>query len=246
MARYRLLLEYDGSAFQGWQRQSNGPSVQQALEEALQALTGERVTIVAAGRTDAGVHAIAQVAHLDLARDFEPERLAGGLNHHIRAHAIAVLEARRTEQRFHARFSATGRRYLYRILDRRAPPVLDSTRVWHIPTSLEAERMQEAAGALIGRHDFTSFRASECQANSPLKTLDHLEVRRRGGEVQIIAAARSFLHHQVRNITGTLVRIGSGKEPVAYARKALEARDRSAAGPTAPAHGLYLVEVTYG
>ncbi len=245
MPRYRLTLEYDGRGFVGWQRQASGLSVQQALEEAVAAFCGERVTAVAAGRTDAGVHALAQVAHVDLARDFPPERVMGALNAHLRPHPVAVLEARRAGPGFHARFSATERRYLYRILNRRAPPALERGRVWHVIRPLDAERMQEAASLLVGRHDFTSFRDSQCQAASPLKTLRRLHVRRCGEIVEIHAAARSFLHHQVRNMVGTLVLVGGGRRPIAWVAEVLAARDRSRAGPTAPAEGLYFAGVGY-
>ncbi len=246
MPRYRLTLEYDGRAFVGWQRQATGPSVQEVLEEAIAAFCGERTTVCAAGRTDAGVHALAQVAHVDLARTFPPERVAGALNAHLRPHPVAVLEARRVSEDFHARFSATERRYLYRILNRRAPPALERGRVWHVARPLDAERMQEAAGLLVGRHDFSSFRDSQCQARSPLKTLRHLHVRRSGEIVEIRAAARSFLHHQVRNMVGTLVLVGGGKRPVGWVAEVLAARDRRRAGPTAPAEGLYFAGVEYG
>ncbi len=245
MPRYRLTLEYDGRGFVGWQRQASGLSVQQALEEAVAAFCGERVTAVAAGRTDAGVHALAQVAHVDLARDFPPERVMGALNAHLRPHPVAVLEVRRAGPGFHARFSAAERRYLYRILNRRAPPALERGRVWHVIRPLDAERMQEAASLLVGRHDFTSFRDSQCQAASPLKTLRRLHVRRCGEIVEIHAAARSFLHHQVRNMVGTLVLVGGGRRPIAWVTEVLAARDRSRAGPTAPAEGLYFAGVGY-
>ncbi len=245
MPRYRLTLEYDGRGFVGWQRQARGLSVQQALEEAVAAFCGERTTVFAAGRTDAGVHALAQVAHVDLARDFPPERVMGALNAHLRPHPVVVLEARRVTTDFHARFSATERRYLYRILNRRAPPALDRGRVWHVGRPLDAERMQEAATLLVGRHDFTSFRDSQCQARSPLKTLRRLYVRRHGEIVEIHAAARSFLHHQVRNMVGTLALVGSGRKPIAWVAEVLAARDRRCAGPTAPAEGLYFAGVDY-
>ena len=245
MPRYRLTLEYDGRGFVGWQRQADGRSVQQLLEEAVAAFCGERVTAVAAGRTDAGVHALAQVAHIDLTREFPPERVMGALNAHLRPHPVVILEARRTGDDFHARFSATERRYLYRILNRRAPPALERGRVWHVIRPIDAERMQEAASLLVGRHDFTSFRDSQCQAASPLKTLRRLYVRRCGEIVEIHAAARSFLHHQVRNMVGTLVLVGTGRRPVGWVAEVLAARDRRHAGPTAPAEGLYFAGVRY-
>lgn len=246
MTRWRLLLEYDGGPFQGWQRQGNAPTVQGVLETALAAFTGEAPTATAAGRTDAGVHALAQVAHLDLVRDWLPERLLGALNFHLRPHPVAVLSARVVSPDFHARFSCTGRRYLYRILARRSPPALERHRVWHVPVPLDAEKMHVAAQALVGRHDFTSFRASECQSNSPVKTLGGIHVARAGDLILLRLWARSFLHHQVRNIVGTLKTVGEGKAPLDHLRAVLDARDRSAAGQTAPPDGLFLEAVEYG
>lgn len=245
MRRWRLLIEYDGGPFVGWQRQASGLAVQAVIEEAVARLTGETAVVVGGGRTDAGVHALGQVAHLDLEKDFVPERLMGGLNAHLRPHPVAVLEVRAAPEGFHARFSARARRYLYRILDRRAPPTLERGRVWHLPRRLDAERMHEAAQALVGRHDFTSFRASECQAASAVKTLDLLHVRRVGAVVEVRAVARSFLHHQVRNIVGTLVRVGLGEADPGWPARVLAARDRRAAGPTAPACGLFLERIDY-
>jgi tRNA pseudouridine38-40 synthase len=245
MPRWRLLLEYDGGPFQGWQRQGDAPTVQGAVEAAVLACAGEVVTIFAAGRTDAGVHALGQVAHLDLARDWRPERLAGALNFHLRPAPIAVLEAREAPPGFHARFSCTCRRYLYRILTRRSPPALERGRVWHVPVDLDAERMHVAAQALVGRHDFTSFRSSECQSRSPVKTLGGVHIARRGELIDCRLWARSFLHHQVRNLIGTLKTVGEGKAPVGHAREVLEARDRRAAGQTAPAGGLLLEAAEY-
>ncbi len=239
MPRYQVILEYDGSPFVGWQRQRNGLSVQEALERAVEAFSGERVVAVAAGRTDAGVHALAQSAHFDLRRPFPPERVAGALNAHLRPLPVAVLEARCVSPAFDARFSAVERAYVYRILNRRAPPALERNRVWHLVRRLDAERMHDAAQLLVGRHDFSSFRASECQARSAVKTLSGLYVLRRGEVVEIHAAARSFLHHQVRNMVGSLVLVGEGARPVSWLRDVLAARDRRAAGPTAPPHGLY-------
>ncbi len=245
MPRYRLTLEYDGTPFRGWQRQAEGPSVQAALEEALLRCAGEAVEATAAGRTDAGVHARGQVAHVDLARDWAPERLAAALNAHLRPLPVAVLEARLAAPGFHARFDAVRRRYRYVILNRRAPPALAAGRCWHVPVPLEAEHMHEAAQALVGRHDFTSYRSSECQAPSPVKTLDLVHVARRGERVEIRLAARSFLHHQVRNIVGTLRLVGEGKADAGHAGRVLAARDRGAAGQTAPAAGLCLEGVDY-
>jgi tRNA pseudouridine38-40 synthase len=243
--RYKLTLEYDGGGFVGWQRQANGLSVQQALEEAVERFCGETVASVAAGRTDAGVHATGQVAQIDLTREVAPGTLRDALNFHLKPLPVSVLSAERAPEGFHARFSAVQRRYLYRIVNRRAPLALDAGRAWRVPQPLDAEKMHRAAQALVGRHDFTSFRASLCQAASPVKTLDLLEVARCGEEITIRAEARSFLHHQVRNMVGSLRLVGEGRWSEADIARALEARDRSAAGPTAPAHGLYLIEVRY-
>jgi len=245
VTRWRLLLEYDGGGFSGWQRQDNAPSVQAALEAAVLAFCGEAATVQAAGRTDAGVHATGQVAHLDLAREASADTLRDALNFHLKPQPVAVLAAEAAAADFHARFSATGRRYLYRILDRRAPAVLDRGRVWWLPRVLDAEAMQAGADRLVGHHDFSSFRAAECQAASPVKTLDRLRVARAGAEIRVEAAARSFLHHQVRNLVGTLKLVGEGKWSPDDVNRALEARDRRAAGPTAPPEGLYLTGVDY-
>jgi len=245
VTRFRLTLEYDGAGFVGWQRQDNGPSVQQALEDAVFAFCGERVTAVAAGRTDAGVHALGQVVHLDIARAVAVETVRDAVNYHLRPAPIAVLAVEAAAADFHARFSAVERAYLYRIVNRRAPLALDRGRAWGVAAPLDAAAMAEAARALVGRHDFTSFRAASCQAASPVKTLDVLEVARAGAEVRVAARARSFLHHQVRNMVGTLKLVGEGKWSAADVAAALAARDRSAAGPTAPPGGLYLVEVRY-
>lgn len=246
MPRYVLLVEYDGAGFVGWQRQETGPSVQQALEEAAAPLAPhDPVVAVAAGRTDAGVHAEAQVAHLDLARDLDPMRLCEALNFHLGAQPVSVLRAARAAEEFHARFSAVGRAYRYDILDRRGRPALAAGRVWHVKRRLDEGAMQAAAALLVGRHDFTSFRAAACQAASPVKTLDRLEVVRDGDLVRVIAEARSFLHHQVRNMVGTLKLVGEGRWTAAGVAAALAARDRSAAGPTAPAQGLTLTAVRY-
>lgn len=245
MPRYKLTLEYDGGPFRGWQRQSEGDSVQQALEDAVRGFCGEDVQVVAAGRTDAGVHAKGQVAHLDLTRTVTPETLRNALNHHLRPRPVAVLEAVVVGDDFHARFSAKARHYLYRIVNRRAPLALEAGRAWQVPTPLDAEIMHEAAQRLVGQHDFTSFRSALCQAKSPVKTLDRLTVRRLGDRLEIMAHARSFLHHQVRNMVGTLKLIGEGRFAVSHIEAALAARDRAAAGPTAPACGLYLIRVDY-
>ncbi|SRR5258706_3885320 len=243
--RYRLTLEYDGGPFVGWQRQENGPSVQGALEEAIFALSGERVAVNGAGRTDAGVHALGQVAHFDLAKSFAPDKLRDALNHHLRPDPVAVREADEVAADFHARFSARCRHYLYRIVCRRAPLVLDRGHAWQIMRALDVDLMHRAALSLVGRHDFTTFRAAECQANSPVKTLDRLDVRHVAEEIHIEASARSFLHHQVRSMVGSLKLVGEGKWPPEKLAEILEARDRSQCGPVAPPEGLYLVRVDY-
>jgi tRNA pseudouridine38-40 synthase len=245
MARYKLTLEYDGRGFVGWQRQDNGPSIQQALEDAIERFSGERVAVTGAGRTDAGVHALGQVAHFDLAAARDPDEVFGALNYHLKPAAIAVLATEAADDDFHARFSAIGRRYRYRIVNRRAPLTLSAGRAWWVPAALDAEAMNEAAQGLVGRHDFTSFRASQCQAKSPVKTLDSLVVARRGEVIEILASARSFLHNQVRNMVGSLALVGEGKWTGADLAAALAARDRTAAGPCAPPEGLYLVAVDY-
>ena len=243
--RYRLTLEYDGTPFVGWQRQDNGPSVQGALEAAIEKLSGERVTVTGAGRTDAGVHALGQVAHFDLVKTFEPGKVRDALNYHLRPDPVSVLDAAEANEEFHARFSAVGRHYLFRILNRRSPPALDVDKVWHVSSRLDAETMHAAAQFLVGHHDFTTFRAAECQAQSPVKTLDRLDVSQRGEEIHIEASARSFLHHQIRSFAGTLKLVGEGKWQPREVKKALEARDRAACGPVAPPEGLYLVKVDY-
>jgi tRNA pseudouridine38-40 synthase len=245
VTRFKLTLEYDGGAFVGWQRQDNGPSVQQALEEAVVKFCGETVQTVAAGRTDAGVHARGQVVHVDLAKATTPEQVRDALNFHLKPAPVSILAAEVAAVDFHARFSAKARLYRYRIVNRRAPLAIDRGRAWLVGTPLDAAAMHDAAQLLVGHHDFTSFRAALCQAASPMKTLDVLEVTRAGEEVQIRARARSFLHHQVRNMVGTLKLVGEGRWSKDDVARALAARDRSAAGPTAPAEGLYLTEVWY-
>ncbi|WP_129792847.1 tRNA pseudouridine(38-40) synthase TruA [Sphingosinicella sp. CPCC 101087] len=245
MTRFRLTVEYDGGPFMGWQRQAHGPSVQQAIEEAIRAITHESVTLHAAGRTDAGVHALAMTAHVDIARPITPFRLADGINAKLRPLPVAILAAREVSEDFHARFSCIGRRYLYRIANRRAPLALDAGRAWRVPVVLHADEMNRAAQLLVGRHDFTTFRSAHCQAESPVKTLDRLTVRRMGEEIEIEAAARSFLHHQVRSMVGCLELVGRGKWTAADLKAALEARDRAALGFNAPPDGLYFVEALY-
>jgi tRNA pseudouridine38-40 synthase len=245
MPRYKLVIEYDGAPFVGWQVQENGPSVQGALEAAVAAFCGEAASVRGAGRTDAGVHALGQVAHLDLAREWDADAVRDAINAHLRPHPIAVLSAEPVAAAFDARFSARQRHYLYRIIDRRAPLALERSRAWRIPRPLDAQAMHAAAQRLVGRHDFTTFRAAECQAKSPIKTLDRLDVERLGDEVRIHASARSFLHHQVRSMVGSLAWVGEGKWSAADLAHALEARDRAACGPVAPPDGLYLVRVEY-
>ena len=245
MTRFKLTLEYDGGVFVGWQRQDNGPSVQQALEEAVTAFCGERARVHGAGRTDAGGHALGQVAHLDLEKPTKAETLRDAVNHHLKPAPVAVLAAEVAAADFHARFSATERRYLYRIVNRRAPLALERGRAWWVPRPLDAAAMHAAAQVLVGKHDFSSFRASECQARSPVKTLTGIEVSRLAEAIEIRARAPSFLHHQVRNFAGTLRLVGEGKWSAAKVEAVLAARDRSAAGQTAPAEGLYLTAVGY-
>ncbi len=245
MTRYKLVLEYDGGDFVGWQRQDNGPSVQAALEAAIEGFCGERVSAMAAGRTDSGVHALGQVAHIDIAKPCDATRVREALNFHLKPAPVAVLSAEAVTGDFHARFSAIRRRYLYRIVNRRAPLALERGRAWLVPQPLDAEAMHAAAQILVGHHDFSTFRAVQCQAKSPVKTLDRLDVSRAGDQIRIAAEARSFLHRQVRNMVGTLKLVGEGKWRAAQVGAALEKRDRGAAGPTAPAQGLYLVGVDY-
>lgn len=245
MNRYKITLEYDGHGFVGWQRQENGPSVQQAVEQAIARFCGETVKVFAAGRTDTGVHALGQVAHFDLSRTAEADTVRDAINFYLKPAAVVVLKAETAPTDFHARFSARERFYLYRITNRRVPPALDRGRTWWIPIPLDAQAMADAATVLTGRHDFTTFRASICQARSPVKTLDSLEVDRNGEEIHIKARARSFLHRQVRNMVGSLKLVGEGKWTAEDVRNALRARDRARGGPTAPAEGLYLASVTY-
>jgi tRNA pseudouridine38-40 synthase len=245
VTRWRLTIEYDGGPFMGWQRQDHGPSVQQTLEEALERMTGDKAAFTAAGRTDAGVHALAMAAHADVTRPLTAHRLREGLNALVRPQPVAVLDAEPVADDWHARFSCVGRRYLYRIINRRAPPALDSGKVWHIAVPLDVEAMREGAAQLVGRHDFTTFRSAHCQSDSPVKTLDRLEVARVGEEIHVSAAARSFLHHQVRSMVGCLALVGRGQWTPDNMRTALEAADRSALGLNAPPQGLYFVEAVY-
>ena len=245
MTRWRLTVEYDGGPFMGWQRQDHGPSVQQSLEEATERMTGEAVRLHCAGRTDAGVHALAMTAHVDIEKHVTPFRLREGINALVRPAPVSVLAAQEAEPDFHARFSCIGRRYLYRILNRRAPPALEKGKVWHIGKPLDVDAMTQGAAHLVGHHDFTTFRSVHCQSESPLKTLDKLTVERAGDEIHIRAAARSFLHHQVRSMTGCLALVGLGRWSPDDVKRALVAKDRAALGLNAPPEGLYFVEALY-
>ncbi len=245
MTRFALTLEFDGTPFFGLQRQSNGPSVQQAVEAAVQATTGEAATLHAAGRTDAGVHALAMRAHVDVAKPIEAFRLMEALNHHLRPAPVAVLDCQVVPDDWHARFTCIGREYLYRIANRRAPLTLDANRAWQVPQPLDADAMHHAAQSLVGHHDFTTFRSVHCQSQSPIKTLDLLSVERVGDEVQIRAAARSFLHHQVRSMVGCLALVGMGRWREDQIAEALAARDRAELGLNAPSEGLYFVRALY-
>ena len=245
MPRYKLIIEYDGTPFVGWQAQDNGPSVQALITDAIAAFAGERPAVQGAGRTDAGVHALGQVAHVDFAKDWDDHTVRDALNFHLRPQPIAILAAAHAADDFDARFSAVKRHYLYRISNRRSDLALEVNRAWRVPRPLDAVLMHEAAQRLLGRHDFTTFRAAECQAKSPVKTLDRLDVAREGEEVRIRAVARSFLHHQVRSMVGSLVHVGEGKWSGDDLAAALAARDRTACGQVAPPQGLYLVRVDY-
>lgn len=245
MPRYRITIEYDGTPFVGWQIQASGLSVQGELVRAIGQFSGEAVSVRGAGRTDAGVHALGQVAHFDLARTWEAFKIREALNFHLKPHPIAVLDCALVPEDFDARFSATARHYLYRILNRRAPPALDRNRVWWLPMPLDAAAMHEAAQQLVGQHDFSTFRAAACQAKSPVKTLDRLDVTMAGAEIHVRASARSFMHSQVRSMVGSLKLVGARRWSASDLAAALAARDRSACGPVAPAHGLYLTGVDY-
>jgi tRNA pseudouridine38-40 synthase len=245
MPRYKLTIEYDGTPFVGWQVQDNGMSVQGVVADAVLAFAGERAAVGGAGRTDAGVHALGQVAHVDLAKEWPPDTVRDALNAHLRPHPVAVLLAERVADDFDARFSAIRRHYRYRIINRRADLALEVQRAWRVPRPLDATAMHDAAQRLVGRHDFTTFRSTECQAKSPVKTLDRLDVTRDGDGVDVIAVARSFLHNQVRSMVGSLVHVGEGKWSTDDLAAALAARDRTACGQVAPPQGLYLVRVEY-
>ena len=245
MPRYKLIVEYDGRPFAGWQIQADQLTVQGLLTAAVEALSGDKTLVQGAGRTDAGVHARAQVAHADLTKEWDTDTIRDGLNAHLRPHPIAILAAERAADDFNARTSAIRRHYLYRIINRRADLTLEAGRAWRVPRPLDAAAMHKAAQRLIGKHDFTTFRSTECQAKSPVKTLDILEVERSGEDVYVTSVARSFLHNQVRSMVGSLVPVGEGKWNPDDLVKALEARDRAACGPVAPSDGLYLMKVEY-
>ncbi len=246
MSRFKITIEYDGTDYVGWQRQANGRSVQGEIEAALTRLTGEAPSVNGAGRTDKGVHALGQVAHFDLSESrLSTDTIRDGLNAHLRDETIVILDVAAVADEFDARFSATARHYRYRILNRRVPPAIDRNRVWHVPRPLDIDPMREGAKALIGHHDFTTFRSADCQAKSPMKTLDRLELTGDGDEIVVEASARSFLHSQVRSMVGTLARVGSGAWPVERVAEVLEARDRAACGALAPPCGLYLLSVDY-
>ena len=245
MSRWRITVEYDGGPFVGWQRQDNGPSVQEAIEQAITGFCGEEVQVTGAGRTDSGVHALAQVAHFDLAREASADTVRDAINFHLKPRPVAVLDALPVAADFHARFSAVERAYRYRIVNRRVPLTFEAGRAWQVAVPLDAVAMGEAAEALVGRHDFTSFRAAQCQADSPVKTLDEITVARDADLITFDVRARSFLHNQVRIMVGTLRQVGEGKWSKGDVARALGAHDRAAAGPTAPPCGLYLAAVRY-
>ncbi len=245
MARFKLTIEYDGGPFQGWQRQDHAETVQGAMETAALRLNGSPVTVYGSGRTDSGVHGLAQIAHVDFVKPLRADQVRDALNFHLKAHPISVLAAEAVDDEFHARFDAIERQYLYRIIDRRARLALDRGRVWRVPVKLDADAMHEAAQVLIGQHDFTTFRDGQCQAKSPIKTLDEITVLRAGTEIHLHYRARSFLHKQVRSFTGSLVEVGLGKWDTEDMKAALDAKKRTECGPVAPPDGLYLVRVIY-
>jgi tRNA pseudouridine38-40 synthase len=245
MPRFKLTIEYDGARYAGWQRQENARTVQQALEAAALALNGEPTVVTGAGRTDAGVHALGQVAHIDLVKALPAGKVRDALNAHLRPHPIAILESEDVAPGFHARFDATARSYIYRIISRRADLTLDKHRAWRVAAALDADAMHAAAQVLVGRHDFSTFRYIHCQADTPVKTLDSIRIYRKSEEIVLETTARSFLHHQVRSMVGSLVEVGRGRQPVHWIGDILHAADRTLCGPVAPAAGLYLASVSY-
>ncbi len=245
MPRYKLTIEYDGGPYVGWQRQDNGSGVQQVIEDGIAAFCGDKTSLRGAGRTDAGVHGLGQVAHVDLSRDWPVDTIRDALNAHLRPAPVAVLAVDEVGDDFDARFSATARHYRYRIVNRRAPLTVEKGRAWRVAKPLNVEKMHSAAQHLVGRHDFTTFRSAECQAKSPVKTLDRLDVTRHGGAISIYASARSFMHNQVRSFAGSLVQVGLGRWSERELKDALDARDRGRCGPVAPPEGLYLLRVDY-
>jgi tRNA pseudouridine38-40 synthase len=245
VTRFALTIEYDGMPYMGWQRQAHGPSVQQTIEEAIAKTGGAEVQLHAAGRTDAGVHALAMRAHFDLETNLTPFRLMGGINAHLRPAPVAILDCEIVSDEWHARFSCIGRAYEYRIVNRRAPLTVERDRAWQVIQKLDAKAMQEAAQLLVGLHDFTTFRSSHCQSDSPVKTLDRLDVRREGEHIFVEAEARSFLHHQVRSMVGSLAAVGTGRWTASDLQAALDARDRNALAHNAPPEGLYFVKAVY-
>jgi tRNA pseudouridine38-40 synthase len=245
MPRYKLVIEYDGTPFVGWQAQANGRGVQNVIEEAILRFSGESVRVQCSGRTDTGVHATGQVAHLDLGKAWRTDVVRDAINAQMKAEPVSVLSAEIVPEGFSARTSAIQRHYLYRILNRRPPPAVDRLRVWHVITKLDTDAMHAAAQRLLGHHDFTTFRSSDCQANGPMRTLERFDVVRDGDEIRVYASARSFLHRQVRSMVGTIAQAGTGRWSVEDVARALEARSRTACGPVAPAHGLTFVGVDF-
>jgi len=246
MPRYKLTIEYDGTNYHGWQRQENLPTVQEEIEKAIKRFCGEELTIYCSGRTDAGVHALGQVAHVDLPNEIPDFKIRDGINYYLKPQPIAILKAEQVADDFHARFSTTERSYIYRLINRYAPLTIDRGRAWNVPRALDVDAMHEAAQILVGHHDFTTFRDMDCQAKSPFKTLDQLDVRRVQGDViEVFARSRSFLHHQVRNMVGSIKIVGDGRWTKADLETALHAKDRRAGGPTAPPDGLYLFQIRY-
>ena len=245
MPRYKITIEYDGSGLAGWQRQPDVPSVQQHIEEAIEKFCGQAVRLHTAGRTDAGVHALAQVGHFDMEKDFPPEKVTAAVNFFLKEQNISILKSELVSEEFHARFSATKRHYIYRIINRHAPLAVERNRAWQVPVPLDIKKMRKAAKHLIGKHDFSSFRDAQCQAKTPIRTMDEIRIEQYDELIEIHVSAQSFLHHMVRNITGTLKMVGQGKWEPDYIKEIIEAKDRQRAGPTAAAQGLFLVQVDY-